>query len=126
MFTVNNQYEIGQDVYLITSKNKLMERKCPCDMCFGTGRITYKGYNMQCPRCKGEGDILLNSTHVLVNEVVEAVCRIISYRYTVAKDGNILRYKIRIGDRVKNVPEDVIYATREEAIDACKKLNAKL
>ena len=71
MFTVNNQYEIGQDVYLVTSKNKLMESKCPCDMCFGTGRITYKGYNIQCPRCKGEGDILLNSSHVYSGSVVK-------------------------------------------------------
>ena len=35
----------------------------------------------------------------------------------------LLRYKIKVGDREKNVPEDSLFATLEEAEARCKELN---
>lgn len=40
---IENKFELGQDVYLVAERKALFENKCTCDVCLGSGRITYKG-----------------------------------------------------------------------------------
>lgn len=123
MITIDNKYELGQEVYFVAQRKEYIQNKCTCDVCLGSGRITYRGFNAQCPKCNGRKDIVLDSKPVLMYYVEESPCNIISYRYTVSKTGNVLRYKIKVGDSEKNVPEESLYATKEEAIAACERLN---
>ena len=119
---IENKFELGQDVYLVAERKALFENKCTCDVCLGSGRITYRGYNTQCPMCNGRKEVVTDSKSVLMHYVEENPCNIISYRFTVSRTGNVLRYKIKVGDREKNVPEDSLFATLEEAEARCKEL----
>lgn len=124
MFTVDNKFDVGQEVYLVTKTKERLENKCTCDVCMGRGKVTYKGYDVKCPKCKGKGDIILNSKVVEINTVDHEPYRIVSYRYTVCKDGEILRYKIKQGyGKEKSVTEEEIFAMREEAVKVCDELN---
>lgn len=129
MFTVDNKFEVGQEVYLLTKTKERLENKCTCDVCMGRGKVTYKGYDVKCPKCKGKGDIILNSKVVEINTVDPESYRIVSYRYTVCKDGEILRYKIKqekdhfSKNIEKSVTEEEIFAMREEAVKVCDELN---
>ena len=129
MHTIDNKFEVGQEVYSLTKTKERLENKCTCDVCMGRGKVTYKGYDVKCPKCKGKGDIILDSKVVEINTVDHEPYLIVSYRYTVCKDSAILRYKIKqekdhfsksIG---KNVTEDMIFADREEAVKVCDELN---
>ena len=66
--------------------------------------------------------VVTDSKSVLMHYVEENPCNIISYRFTVSRTENVLRYKIKVGDREKNVPEDSLFATLEEAEARCKEL----
>lgn len=123
MFTVDNKFEIGQEVYLVTGRKEYIKNKCTCDVCLGLGIITYKGYEINCPKCNGKKEILLDSKMATVYFVEETPCKIISYRYSVSTSGNILRYKIKHRYDNRNVAEEDIFATREEAVKACDDLN---
>ena len=129
MLYVDNKFGIGQEVYLVTKTKERLENKCTCDVCMGRGKVTYKGYDVKCPKCKGKGDIILDSKVVEINTVDHEPYRIVSYRYTVCKDGAILRYKIKqekdhfSKSIEKNVTEDMIFADREEAVKVCDELN---
>lgn len=54
---VETKFEVGQEIFLIKKQKKVIETKATCDICFGTGSISYKGYDMSCPRCHGNRNI---------------------------------------------------------------------
>lgn len=124
MHTINNKFEIGQEVFLITERKVRIEDKRTCDVCLGVGTVTYKGYEMNCPKCHGRREIVLDSKPTIIHSVEDEPYRIVSYRYTVCKDGEFLRYKIKQGyGKEKSVTEEEIFAMREEAVKACDDLN---
>lgn len=42
----------GREYYSVASKKK--ERRAPCTCCDNTGKVTIKGVEYDCPRCKGD------------------------------------------------------------------------
>lgn len=42
----------GKEYYSVASKKK--ERRAPCTCCDNTGKVTIKGVEYDCPRCKGD------------------------------------------------------------------------
>lgn len=123
MHTIDNKFTIGQEVFLITERRVRIEDKHTCDVCLGVGTVTYKGYEMTCPKCHGRKDIVLDSKTINVHSVEDKPYRIVSYRYTVCKDGEFLRYRIKQGYKEKSVTEEEIFAVREKAVKACDDLN---
>ena len=82
---------------------------------------------MNCPKCDGRREIVLDSKPTIIHSVEDEPYRIISYRYTVYKDGEFLRYKIKQGyGKEKSVTEEEIFAMREEAVKVCDDLNDSL
>lgn len=124
MHEVYNRFKIDQEVFLLTEKKERIETKCTCDVCLGLGKIVYKGYKMDCPKCDGRKELVLDSNIVTVYAVDDKPYRIVSYRYTVCKDGEFLRYRIKQNyGKEKSVREEEIFATREEAIKVCEDAN---
>lgn len=120
MHTINNKFEIGQEVFLITERKERIENKCTCDVCLGLGTVTYKGYEMECPKCCGKKNIVLDSKVVTVHTADVMPYRVVSYRYTVCKDGEFLRYRLKQDyKKEKSVLEEEIFASREDAVKAC-------
>ena len=120
MFTVDNKFELNQQVFVVKKEHKTVEKKETCDVCLGEGRITYKGYKMTCPKCNGKKEVVLDSQKMDVYSVDMQPHTITSYRYSVTRNGNSLKYRL---DGDKNVPEDMIFATEREAVEACDELN---
>lgn len=79
---INTKYEMGQKVYRVVERFRRIENVQTCDICFGTGSINYKGYEYQCPKCLGKGNIVLNSKEVSFRKVYEPK-EIMSVRVTV-------------------------------------------
>lgn len=125
MLNIDNKFEIGQEVYLITGRNVRIEDKRTCDVCLGVGTVTYKGYEITCPKCNGEKNIVLDSKVATVHTVEYKPYRIVSYRYTVCKDGEFLRYRVKHDNdgKEKSILEEEIFTTKEEAEARCKELN---
>lgn len=124
MHTIDNKFTIGQEVFLITERKERIENKCTCDVCLGLGTVTYKGYEMNCPKCGGRKNIVLDSKVVTVHTVEDKPYRIVSYRYTVCKDGEFLRYRVKQDyGKEKSVTEEEIFANREDAVKVCDDKN---
>lgn len=124
MHTVDNKFKIAQEVFLITERRVRIEDKRTCDVCLGVGTVTYKGYEMNCPKCHGRREIVLDSKPTIIHSVEDKPYRIVSYRYTVCKDGEFLKYRINQGyGKGESVTEDMIFADREEAVKVCNELN---
>ena len=117
---VETKFEVEQLVYLIKKQKKVIETKATCDICFGTGSISYKGYDMSCPKCHGNRSIVLDSKDRMIY-AVEDPCKIISCRYMITQKESCLYYKT--SGRNSLVPENEIFATQEEAKTRCNKLN---
>ncbi|MGN8630705.1 hypothetical protein ACTNEW_03745 [Blautia sp. HCP3S3_G3] len=123
MFTVDNKFEIGQEVHVINMEKKTIWNKKTCDMCLGAGRIVHRGYNVVCPMCNGDKDITLDYQRVDAYAVDPDPHTITSMRYSITKSGMFLRYRVKGYMNVRSLAEDMIFATKEEAIAACEKLN---
>jgi len=126
MFTVDNKFELNQQVFVIRKEHRMIEKKETCDICLGNGRITYKGYTLSCPKCHGKKEIVLESNRADVFSVDSNPHTITSFRYSVTRQGNILKYRID-GNTFdgKNIPEDMLCETYEEAENMCRELNKK-
>lgn len=124
MITVDNKFELNQKVFVIRKGRKTIEKKETCDICLGDGRITYKGYTLSCPKCHGEKEKVLESKQIVVYSADNNPHTITSFRYSVTRQGNVLKYKID-GNAYddKNITEDMLFGTYKEAIAECKRLN---
>lgn len=122
--TIDNRYELEQEVYVITKEKKTIFNKKTCDMCFGIGRIVHRGIEATCPMCYGHKDITLDSKTIEMYVVDPKPHTITSIRYSITRGGTFLRYRLNgFGSNNKNIPEENIFATKEEAIAACERLN---
>lgn len=124
MFTVENKFELNQQVFVIQKEHKRIERKETCNLCLGEGRITYKGYKLECPKCKGKKEIVLETKEIDVYSTDETPHTITSFRYSVTRQGNLLKYRID-GNTFdgRNILEDMIFSTKEAANNKCDELN---
>lgn len=120
----DTKFEVGQTVYRVYETRKNIEQKVTCDVCLGTGKITYKGYKCNCPKCNGRGELVTDSKEVTLREIdvprkVTAI-RLIADKN---KDG-LLRYTLDAPQGYyssKGALEKELFATIEEvANDACK------
>ena len=105
MLQIDNKFEIGQEVYLLQRKN--------CSMCNGNGYFLYGGYRIECPKCKEEGDEKY--------KVMDGKHKITGIR-TNTHDG--VNFSIRYNASGIKRAENRIFATLEEAIAECDKLNS--
>ena len=124
MFTVENKFELNQQVFVIKKEHRKIKKKETCDVCMGMRTISYRGYQMTCPKCNGKKEVMLDSQEIDVYSVDDQPHTITSYRYSVTRQGNFIKYRID-GNAYdnKNVSEDMIFATRKEAENACDDLN---
>ena len=123
MFSVDNRFEVGQEVYVIKKEKRKIATEKTCDICFGKGIFDYRGYTINCPKCKTRGKIETDSRYALVFDF-DKPHKITSIRYMVYEDINQnreepLKYKID----GKFVPEKYIASTWEEAVRMCDELN---
>ena len=127
MFTVVNKFDLNQKVFVVKKEHKTVNKKETCDVCLGEGRITYKGYKMTCPKCNGKKEVVLDSQEIDVYLVDDQPHTITSYRYSVTRQGNFLKYRID-GNTFegRNIEEDMLFATLEEAEDYCTQMNSNL
>ena len=125
MFTADIKFELGQEVYVITTEKRVMQNKKTCDMCLGVGRIVHRGYEATCPMCHGDKDIILDSQSLDVYIVDPNPHTITSMRFSISNDGQFLRYRISGNTSGGSIAEDMVFATKEEAIAACERLNAE-
>lgn len=102
-----------------------MQNKKTCDMCLGVGRIVHRGYEATCPMCHGDKDIILDSQSLDVYIVDPNPHTITSMRFSISNDGQFLRYRISGNTSGGSIAEDMVFATKEEAIAACGRLNAE-
>ena len=124
MFTVDNKFELNQQVFVIRKEHRTIVKKETCNICLGEGKISYKGYSTSCPKCHGKRETILESNQIDVYYVDSHPHTITSFRYSVARQGNVLKYRID-GNTFygKNISEDMIFGTYEEAEERCKELN---
>lgn len=125
MITLDNKFELGQEVYVVNVEKKTIWNKKTCDMCLGVGRIVHRGYDAVCPMCHGEKDITLDYQRVDVYVVDSDPHTITSMRFSISNNGQFLRYRISGNTSGGSIAEDMIFATKEEAIAACERLNAE-
>lgn len=127
MFTVDNKFELNQQVFVIRKEHRTIEKKETCDVCLGEGKISYKGYSMNCPKCHGKRETVLGSNQIDVYSVDSHPHTITSFRYSVTRQGNVLKYRID-GNTFdgKNISEDMICGTYREAKECCNKLNGEI
>lgn len=127
MFTVDNKFELNQQVFVIGKEHRTIEKKETCDICLGEGKILYKGYSMSCPKCRGKREMILESNQIDVYSVDSHPHTITSFRYSVTRQGNVLKYRID-GNTFdgKNISEDMICKTYREAKKRCNELNGEI
>ena len=125
---VETKFDVGQEVFHLKETRKVIENRQTCKICNGVGHITYKGYTISCPECHGHRFACANSKIMNVYSVDERTHTITSIGITItAKSVKKPRYKID-GDRFerKNVEENALFATREEAEKRCNELNREV
>ena len=124
MFTVDNKFKLNQQVYVIQKETKRIDKKQTCEICSGIGNIVFKGYKMFCPKCNGKKEIITDSKMTDIYSVDKELHTITSIRYSITRQGNYLKYRID-GNTFngRNITEDMMFLTMEEAIKACDDLN---
>ena len=121
---VETKFNIGDSVYVV-DKHTIRENK-ECFICNGTGRVQIKSKDYVCPECKGRG--ILSSKLVSAYTVCDAV--VTSIKITKSSNRVCVGYRCSVdylNFYKKMFPEcdNKIFATKEEAISACEKLNAE-
>lgn len=106
---INTKYELGQMVYRAREVNKTITNSQTCDLCFGERRINYKGYECKCPKCLGDGKIIIGNEKVKSIEI-QKPREITSIRATFSPSGLSVRYRVN----GFNVPEEELFLTMEE------------
>ena len=106
----DTKFEVGQTVYRVYETRKNIEQKVTCDVCLGTGKITYKGYRCNCPKCNGRGELVTDSKEVTLRVIADK-----------NKDG-LLRYTLDAPQGYcssKGALEKELFAAIEEAQAYC-------
>lgn len=120
MLKVDNKFDVGQEVYVISETVKTVQHTEKCDTCEGMGIIIYKGKKLQCPLCYN-GKITTGTERIFAYSIGDhGKITSIRIRYT-NKDSQSIRYKIN----GKSVPENMIALTGSDAIALCEELNTQ-
>ncbi|MDD3361525.1 MAG: hypothetical protein PHW34_07630 [Hespellia sp.] len=124
MLSVENKYDVDQKVFVISHRKVHKDTTKTCDVCLGEGNIKYRGYTMPCPKCCGKGRVVLEKKDIKIYSVDENPHTITSVRFSVSRQGQVLRYRID-GNKFdnKNVEEERLFSTYDEALKKCDKLN---
>lgn len=119
MISVENKFEIGQEVYIV----RKMREKTVCPACDGIGYKIINGYKFSCRECYGTGYLHSKNKIYRVDEK-DKIDRIKIFMYI--ENGEmktVVKYKLKNGNEfVKRS----LFATREEAEARCKELNEQL
>lgn len=118
MIEVNNQFEIGEEVY--TGVRVPVKYKCP--ICEGEGKFLHNGYEVRCSNCCGSGK-LHNAHQFLLEPVKVRVRRIIA---SIWQDQITIRYKVNCTEaNVNSRSETTLFRELNEAEQYCKECNTK-
>ena len=134
MLTINNKFDLGQEVYLL----ELKPVKYDCPVCNGKGVFNHNGYDVKCPKCNGTGKIedknnrlysVMDKTHKITGIRSNTSLKVSYKTFNDGKNGyeksdiaTTFRYNTTGGKRA----EDRVFATLDDAIVACQKLNKKV
>lgn len=119
MFTVDNKFEIGEEVY--TAYRKPTHHKCP--VCEGNGKFLHNGYEVWCRNCNGTGKLYNPKQYVL------DVCKVRVRRIKVSRyeEVNSIKYCVTPIEpaliNVKNRSDNNLFKTIEEAEQYCVDVN---
>ena len=117
---INPKYDIGQVVWT----DRLVSIFYTCEICEGTGKIQYRGYELRCPECQGTGkNHRCGEKEYVVDDVV-----ITSIKATISSDCIVrIRYKVKPTERNNTSrSEGSLFATKEEAEKWCEARNGKM
>lgn len=122
---VKTKYTIGQEVYVVSKKPQ--SQKVTCPICDGAQILIYRNpeedwhieKQMECPECHGYGTIQkhMDGYHVSGTYTIK------SFSVRVTEDEVFVRYNLSSYGALE---EDKIFATYEEAVKACEKLQAEI
>ena len=92
-----------------------------CHICEGNKTITYKGKEIRCPECMGQGRIISNKQ---VNIVLDEPFNIKAIKISVSADTGhaVIKYRGNCGNKQLNRSNDNLFATKEEAQSRCNEL----
>ena len=118
----DTKFEVGQTVYRVYETRKNIEQKATCDVCLGAGKITYRGYKCNCPKCNGRGELVTDSKEVTLREI-DVPREVTAIRLIANKENSgLLKYVLNVPHGChsgKNVLEKELFATIEEAQAYC-------
>lgn len=113
MFTIDNKFNIGEEVYLIHQ----VPIKYNCPVCQGKGEFNYNGHDIRCPKCNGHGKLHDNKAKIW--EVMDNTYKISTIKVSYNGNDVHVRYKVSGYNRA----ESNIFQSYEDAKDQCHKLN---
>ncbi len=118
MLTVDNKFEVGQEVYIIEENVKSIRNEKKCPICDGIGKIVYKGYELRCSNCNN-GVTTVGIDRVSLFSIANRG-KITSIRFQyVNQDSFSVKYKIS----GRYIPECRLASTEDEAAKICEDLN---
>ena len=118
MFTVDNKFEIGQEVYIVR-KGQLKEN---CPACDGQGYKIIDGNKFSCVKCYGTGHLRGKSIYQIIGK--DTIDSIKTYKYRLHNGTNEIKTVVKYGfENNDDYTDAKLFLTEEEAIAACEKLN---
>ena len=116
MYTVNNKFEIGQEVYIV---QKARENSI-CPACNGDGHKMINGHKFSCVNCYGTGR-LQGKKKIYKVKGKDKIHRISIQVYIENEEvKTVIKYKFQ---NTTEFTDNRLFATEEEAIAECDKLN---
>lgn len=123
MLTINNKFDLGQEVYLL----ELKPIKYDCPVCNGKGLFNHNGYDVKCPKCNGTGKIEDRNTRLYVVKdgkfTVTGVRTNTRDTFCISEEWDGIVTSIRYNTTGGKRAENRVYATLDEAVKACEQLN---
>ena len=114
---VETKYTDNQELYFL-DEHKV---SCQCKYCNGSGKVKIKGKTFSCPNCYGKGEVdEAKQWQVLGPKYPD--------RIVIEKEEGIpakICYIFKMEDIPNYIDEQDCFATRKEALEECRKRNAK-
>ena len=117
MKTKNNKFEIGEECYTYVRENM----EIICQVCKGTKKILYNGYEISCKQCNTTGKIVCKQTVATPHKV--KIRRIVA---SIWDNVTTIKYKVdSVGEyiNVRNREESSLFKTLKECEQKCKEIN---
>ena len=126
MLNIDNQFEIGQEVYVIRKERT----KEICPACNNQGHLVIDGNRFSCEKCNGRG-YLRNTANIEYQVLGQYVVTLVK-SITQLQDKKLLPKTVvtyNVGNEymtLKEIPEHHLFVSCDEAITVCGDLNRKL